>query len=157
MALINCPECGKAISDQSEVCIHCGFPINKKRYIVINGVKCDAEPIYEALEKFKAGEMSDLEKNYRILNHFTNHSNLGHDAKAELTKIIIETFSVPESFNGQTMEQWKAEQNKPHCPKCKSTSIATEKRGYSLLTGLLGSNKTINRCANCGYSWTPKR
>lgn len=29
MALIRCPECGKEISDKAELCIHCGFPINK--------------------------------------------------------------------------------------------------------------------------------
>ena len=27
--LIRCPECGKEISDQSDKCIHCGFPLNK--------------------------------------------------------------------------------------------------------------------------------
>jgi len=30
MALIKCPDCGKEISDKSEVCIHCGCPIKKK-------------------------------------------------------------------------------------------------------------------------------
>lgn len=29
MALIKCPECGKEISDKADVCIGCGFPINK--------------------------------------------------------------------------------------------------------------------------------
>ena len=29
MALINCPECGKQISEVSEKCVHCGFPIRK--------------------------------------------------------------------------------------------------------------------------------
>lgn len=29
MALINCPECKKEVSDKSDVCIHCGFPINE--------------------------------------------------------------------------------------------------------------------------------
>ena len=28
MALINCPECGKSVSDKATVCIHCGYPIN---------------------------------------------------------------------------------------------------------------------------------
>lgn len=28
MALIKCPECGKEISDASERCIHCGYPVN---------------------------------------------------------------------------------------------------------------------------------
>ena len=27
MALINCPECNKEISDRADICIHCGFPI----------------------------------------------------------------------------------------------------------------------------------
>jgi predicted amidophosphoribosyltransferase len=30
MALINCPECNKEISDMAESCPHCGFPIAKK-------------------------------------------------------------------------------------------------------------------------------
>lgn len=28
MALINCPECGKEISDRAPACIHCGFPLS---------------------------------------------------------------------------------------------------------------------------------
>ena len=30
MALINCPECGKQISDKAENCIHCGFPLQQQ-------------------------------------------------------------------------------------------------------------------------------
>ena len=29
MAMINCPECGKEISDQANTCIHCGYPIGE--------------------------------------------------------------------------------------------------------------------------------
>lgn len=28
MALILCPECGREISNQSKICVHCGFPID---------------------------------------------------------------------------------------------------------------------------------
>lgn len=31
MALITCPECGKEISDASPQCIHCGYPLGKRR------------------------------------------------------------------------------------------------------------------------------
>lgn len=41
------------------------------------------------------------------------------------------------------------------CPHCKSTSITTGPRGYSLLSGFIGSSKTVNRCAKCGYKWEP--
>ena len=30
MALIKCPECGKEISDKSDKCIHCGYPLSKE-------------------------------------------------------------------------------------------------------------------------------
>ena len=29
MALIECPECNKEISDMSTICVHCGFPIKE--------------------------------------------------------------------------------------------------------------------------------
>ena len=29
MALINCPECSKEVSDKVKDCIHCGYPINE--------------------------------------------------------------------------------------------------------------------------------
>ena len=39
MALIKCPECGKEISDKSEKCIHCGFPLRNEPFLqeCING------------------------------------------------------------------------------------------------------------------------
>lgn len=45
--------------------------------------------------------------------------------------------------------------NQPRCPKCGSTSITASQRGYSFWTGFLGSNKTVNRCSNCGHTWKP--
>lgn len=47
------------------------------------------------------------------------------------------------------------EKAKVRCPKCGSTNITAGQRGYSLLTGFLGSGSTVNRCANCGYKWKP--
>lgn len=41
------------------------------------------------------------------------------------------------------------------CPKCGSSHISTGQRGYSLIWGFIGSNKTVNRCAKCGHSWKP--
>lgn len=29
MALINCPECNKKVSDRAEICVHCGFPLSE--------------------------------------------------------------------------------------------------------------------------------
>lgn len=42
------------------------------------------------------------------------------------------------------------------CPICHSTQISTGKKGFSLMTGFIGANKTVNRCAKCGHVWKPK-
>lgn len=47
----------------------------------------------------------------------------------------------------------KKNSNKPKCPKCGSTSLATVNKGFSLLTGFLGSGKPMNVCQKCGYKW----
>ena len=41
------------------------------------------------------------------------------------------------------------------CPKCKSSHIATINRGYSLITGFIGSGSPKNVCQMCGYEWKP--
>ena len=41
----------------------------------------------------------------------------------------------------------------PTCPKCASASIATINRGYSMVSGFIGSGKPVNVCQNCGHKW----
>ncbi len=40
MALINCPECGKEISDKSKACIHCGYPLGEETDNSVVYIKC---------------------------------------------------------------------------------------------------------------------
>lgn len=42
MALINCPECSKEISDTAEICIHCGFALQQKYPVNIHRKKKSA-------------------------------------------------------------------------------------------------------------------
>ncbi len=77
-------------------------------------------------------------------------------------KPVLSDFEHSEA--GKKIEQLLAKQkaeeeekNTIRCPRCGSTQITTGQRGYSLFSGFLGSNKTVNRCANCGYSWKPGR
>lgn len=57
-----------------------------------------------------------------------------------------------------------------HCPKCNSTSLTTNKKGFSgknavagavltggigLLAGTIGSNKVLITCLNCGKQFKP--
>ncbi len=41
------------------------------------------------------------------------------------------------------------------CPKCKSADTHAEKRGWSGLTGLIGSRKIVITCLACGNQFKP--
>ncbi len=73
-------------------------------------------------------------------------------------KDIIEYNLKMSQFRNQ-VEQQKSNKrqssNTIHCPKCGSTNITAGQRGYSLVTGFIGSGSTVNRCAKCGYKWKP--
>lgn len=43
------------------------------------------------------------------------------------------------------------------CPKCGYTDIAVANRGFSIITGFIGSGKSMNVCKKCGYKWKPRR
>lgn len=145
MALINCPECGKEISDKSETCIHCGFPINKKNNTkcIINGTKYDLSFILD-------DSYSNLFK-VRDLIQIT-HCSIA-DARSIVEK-ILETNEIPKTLyiKQQTIEE---KEDKPRCPKCGSSNIQSTNRGFSLVTGFIGSGSPRNVCQKCGFKWKP--
>ena len=66
MSMINCPECGKEISDKSDKCINCGFPIRgeehtteKENYVFCNPYATSEnneysnQPLYQECGNFK--------------------------------------------------------------------------------------------------------
>ena len=67
MALINCPECNKEVSDKAEVCPHCGFGVAKyvERQEKIAKIKEEAEKeayLYVKQEKKKEKEKAEQKK-----------------------------------------------------------------------------------------------
>ena len=53
-------------------------------------------------------------------------------------------------------QKGSSQSNVPKCPRCGSTSITSGARGISLAWGLIGANKTVNRCSACGHKWEPR-
>ncbi len=41
------------------------------------------------------------------------------------------------------------------CPKCHSTQVHAEKRGWSLLSGFIGSRRIVITCLRCGHKFKP--
>lgn len=79
-------------------------------------------------------------------------------AAAYLAIYILDTKQVPESFDAEKYAiKFKKDDGLVHCPRCDSTNVVTGQRGYSMVWGFIGSNRTMNRCGKCGYKWEPRK
>ena len=161
MALIECPECKNQISDKAVSCPHCGFPISNdilNSYSVILDIcGINRAQVVHHLMRIQNIKMSDA---YNIINNtpyviFKNTTNeKANEIKKTLeevgAKVSIKNYDMNDTLNGHIKT------DEVCCPRCGSAQITTGQRGFSFLTGFMGSNKTTNRCANCGHSWQPK-
>ena len=106
------------------------------------------------------------ENDFDAIGEYSNYNRDLLLAMIELRKkdvIEFETKMQPfrqdakrrEEESEKRTQEYLTKKDLPRCPKCGSTSISTGQRGYSLLTGFIGSGKTVNRCAKCGYKWKP--
>jgi hypothetical protein len=148
--LIKCPECGKEISDKSENCVHCGFPIepNSERELSpnickINGENVDLTLVMDTIK-------TDYSTATKILSEITNLDSL------ERMKLmnLLKKGAVPRYYNDYRHKDMDALES-VFCPKCGSTQIATVNRGYSLVWGFIGSGKPMNVCQKCGFKFKP--
>lgn len=146
-----CQYCGEdnwwSIDDKNEfieVCSNCSKTVVYKKSQFINKFKCDNCSSTQ-------GILCDEDTNIKFMCRkcgtfkviFEKHY-VKEDNRPKMTRrIIVDKQPTPKS------EVIK-------CPKCNSTQISTGKRGFSLMTGFIGANKTVNRCARCGYSWKPR-
>ena len=139
MALINCPECGKEISDRAEKCINCGFPLTP--VATINDQSFE-------ISWLKSNEISQIEK-IKIIREKT------HIGLKEAIDFINE-YKPDDTVNKKQI--LLQDTLKPLCPTCGSTDIqkiSGTKRWLS--TGLFGlASSDIGKsmcCKKCGYKW----
>lgn len=157
MAIIQCPECGKEISDKAKACIHCGYPISeeKNNICVIDDKKYDLSEFKNRLLEADLNNKEVTNKIVRDLAYFVGSISIS--AAAELCRIILKTGEVPPTYDGSHLTIKSPKESVIRCPKCSSTQITTGARGYSMMWGFMGAGKTVNRCAKCGHKWEPKR
>ena len=53
----------------------------------------------------------------------------------------------------QTSEYRKNANGKPFCPNCGSIDLSANNRGYSMVTGTVGSKNVYVTCIKCGHRW----
>ena len=122
---------GDSVPEKCPVCHNNSFM--EYDYAVLKDLKCSPELI-NAMQNLKKSDIIEYELK---MSQFRNQ------------------LEQKESIEREIRRKQQDEASKPKCPKCGSTNITTGQRGFSLLTGFWGSNKTVNRCANCGHTWKP--
>lgn len=180
--LIKCPECGKEVSDKAAQCIHCGYPLSEfisanskketedEKFICnIFGTEADLTDLNNLVKQKKYHTFLDalllldkdhpLKKNKDAIPYILDYLDRHDSLPTSISTEDVEGKAIPINLFERPRRYKRIEQNatgKVSCPKCGSTSIATGQKGFSIVTGFIGSNKTMNRCANCGYKWMPK-
>ena len=143
MALIQCPECGRQVSDKAVACPECGYPISQpsQQYnCTIHGVSYDLTQVMAyATHQQRVEACKELEKSVE----------LSFGENLDLVRIIEKNGEVPTKYPLT---------DTPRCPTCGSEKIhklSAATRGVSL--GLFGlASKTARSqfvCENCGYKW----
>lgn len=161
--LIKCPECKNEISDKSEICVHCGYPIrllkseNLSNICVVDGIPRDMTELIDNMEN----------PNYKPLHKLGKEYNMETKDAIILYKIIRNTNSIPKEYNSYERELYlsqlnenslKEKANIPKCPTCGSTNIqkiSVGKKAFGgAVFGIFSSDiRNTMHCKNCGYKW----
>ena len=78
MALINCPECGKEVSDKATSCPNCGLPLNDKKFCVHCGSKIDKNCVVCPQCGKQVQELKSNDRNIIINNSATSYASADH-------------------------------------------------------------------------------
>lgn len=157
---VMCKKCGSKGLYSGDVgpCGLCGGERILLPYTVEEYCKLSKEEIDGLYEKFDVHPLIPTMDAIDI-SLATNKNYAVVDAMIELRqKDIIEYELKMNQFRDRATQirlAKIAEEERVKCPRCGSTNITTGQRGFKLTTGFIGSNKTVNRCGNCGYSWKP--
>ena len=175
MALINCPECNKEISDKATSCPNCGYPVEKKINKNLNSSVLDLCPkcgkFYSSKEHFCPDcgtKMIDCHLTEEDYSEMVIDSLRRKQWRQQMReKYVVGSPEFDAVLYNKRLQEEKAEADyyasiprrpsEPEitCPYCKSTN--TKKIGVisrSVSVGLFGlGSKKINRqwhCNNCG-------
>lgn len=136
MALINCPECGKEVSDKAEVCIHCGYPLHDENVVIK-----ESEPAY-LKEVKKLLETNDKIKAIKVV---CDNTNCG----LKEAKDYVEKLQQGQETSAPTKSDVVTEVK---CPKCGSTQIQMVQRKWTPIMGIF-TNKVDRICMNCKHKF----
>lgn len=178
MALINCPECNKEISDKAEICIHCGYPIKSNKEINMQLYKIQFKKFcnHSMYSKNRLKVVGFVNKIYNKYEPYAEHINLNKEyiifdgiskKSAELVKRFFESKGciieiLHSNFTNLSEIDKKIisvyEESVIRCPTCGSTNTekisATSKVVGAATFGIFSKTaKSQFKCNHCGYKW----
>ena len=153
MALIICPECRKEISDKSETCIHCGYPL-------INYM-CKINDKEYSLKDELSMALVNNDDWIKAIGSLRRKTSLTLSDGKELIELMKSTKSVPNIYIPKhPLEDRSKYENKPFdtitCPYCHSTDTKkitnTSKAVHTALFGIFSISRNGKQwhCNNCG-------
>ena len=176
MALIKCPECGKEISDKSKQCIHCGYPLDELKInntnqlykIVLTDYGKNKVQTIAKIREFTGMGLAEAKKFSESLPQIIQAGISMNECDLIQSHFLSVGATVEIQPDTEAVSKNTVLENKPitkavvkdknviACPKCGSTAIVTTNRGFSIITGFIGSGSPRNVCQNCGFKWKPK-
>lgn len=151
MALITCPECGKQISDKSEHCIGCGYPL---KYLVTEEVQAEQETLEDTrteLEKLVDEICARNENMYVAIKELRQVTGMDlknaddlirKKYKGATRKEEKEALKTRRKSSMRVSDLYFAKMAR--CPRCRSISISYQEQG---------DGKGYAVCLSCGERW----
>ncbi len=158
MALVVCPECGKEISDKSEACIHCGYPL-----INMINTKCNINGVvYDFKEELPIALLEKKEDYISAIGKIRKKTSLNLVDGSDLVDIIREIKAIPPTFTPKyPLEDREklygdSKVKNVECPYCHSTDTKkisnTSKAVHTALFGIFSVSRNAKNyhCDHCG-------
>lgn len=91
MAIVQCPECEKSVSDQAKVCPNCGYPLEKGKIyrIWLTSADSENEELVKLIQSIKGVDYTEAQKFIKTLPQ-TLQTNLSEDVAKKYCNEIME-------------------------------------------------------------------
>lgn len=140
--LISCPECGKEVSDKSEICVNCGYPI--KKYIEDKQLEeieyecpyCGSNDIDENgyCNKCKINAETNRQKGFidEIADFLVGifGQEPFEEKEIEIPKAVPKKIEKKKEFNGIYKYTFWGDKKEVYCPRCNSENCSHYKQEH---------------------------
>lgn len=138
-----CPKCGNTDVGITKSCIFCNHETFDTKYTINDYLKGSLSVFKQKIIDEYASNSPEFDEELAKKRQQKEFDDIHGSMTNEQKSVLQDMGAIP---NKDVLK----------CPKCGSTAISTGARGFSIVTGFLGSGQTANRCGNCGYKWKPK-